>query len=195
MLVLSSSEFDPTETLGLSVLRPASAISHSPFGRKVLGLAIAQGMFSAGSNAAPRVHHSYRRCGGLLAAGGASTAARSNAAAWRPDGGRRKRCRCSKGHRYISAKASRARLEGWPQYPDRLSLRWWGCRANSNLREGVIRPATRRSDRSLYSFGQGASETDQRDTNRFPHRHGPIGPGPGRKPLAPRRKHYRFLGI
>ena len=37
------------------------AISHSPFGRKVLVSAVAQGMFSPGSNATTRLHHATRR--------------------------------------------------------------------------------------------------------------------------------------
>jgi hypothetical protein len=51
------------------------AISHSPFGRKVLVLAIAQGMFSAGSNATTRVHHTGWRRGGRMAALRSRTAA------------------------------------------------------------------------------------------------------------------------
>src|SRR5215469_11443895 len=48
-------------------------------------------------HAATRVHHPFQWRGGLLAAGGTGTATRRSAATWCPDGGRRKRCRCSKG--------------------------------------------------------------------------------------------------
>ena len=45
------------------------AISPSPFRRKVLVLAIAQGLVSAGSNATTRVHHATRRRDGVAARG------------------------------------------------------------------------------------------------------------------------------
>jgi putative ABC transport system substrate-binding protein len=56
------------------------AISRSPFGRKVLVLAIAKSMFSAVSNATTRVHHATRRRE-RVAACGARAAARPEAGA------------------------------------------------------------------------------------------------------------------
>ena len=70
----------------------------------------------------------------------------------------------------------------------RIDHRWGG--GDAGLIDTLAKKyptSNRRSDRRLYSFGEGASETDPRDTNRFPLRHGTIGPGPGRKPRASRR--------
>src|SRR6266702_4683375 len=59
------------------------AFSHSPFGRKVLVLAIARGMLSAGSNATTRVHHTGWRRRGFVAVRDGSTAVRSDKTRWR----------------------------------------------------------------------------------------------------------------
>src|SRR6267378_8170950 len=60
LLDLRLSLLTPEQTLGLTGSVANRAISRSPFARKVLILTIAQGMFSAGSNATTRVHHATR---------------------------------------------------------------------------------------------------------------------------------------
>src|SRR3984893_12480470 len=65
----------PSRTLGLTgFVASLRTISHSPFGLKVLVLAVAQGMFSAVSNATTRVHLSSRGRGSVLAARGTGAA-------------------------------------------------------------------------------------------------------------------------
>jgi hypothetical protein len=83
---------------------------------------------SRGSHATARVHHTYRRCGGRVAACRGRAAARPRAAHRRADRFGRRRSRVSGALRSIPARAAAVGLDRRPQRADRLPLCWGRCR-------------------------------------------------------------------